>query len=397
MLVKIEQHKRLCVPCYAAIHSVRTAAMVERRSVFFISGYDPRGYRFYRNLFFRESRKQAEVAGYGIETENISRNHWRIEFCEEEKKTVTDYHFLDYTDLILSEWSRNELALFRDFIGFYSNMLLTPMGWRCMKHNPPSVIAASYPIMVSAILFLLLAVLITLIFSFSPLSVLLNAGIVVGVFMLLIIAGRMIDKKLNHYWILRSIAFLGADRYESNPLFEKNMQSFLDSIEQSVDEEKPDEVLIIGHSVGSALAIEVAHELLERNSPIRNVCLITLGACYHYKATNRKSVRFRGIVDRLMEQNQIDWIDIAAYADGASVCQVHPKIALSGREPEKFPALPRLYHSRFFKCFSAEGYQELKKDPLRLHFQYLRATEHEGPYDYFRMVSGYRFINEIYS
>ena len=52
------------------------------------------------------------------------------------------------------------------------------------------------------------------------------------------------------------------------------------------------------------------------------------------------------------------------------------------------PHRPRLVTARFFRMFHSGTYRKLRRDKLRLHFQYLMAYEIPADYDYFRITAG---------
>ena len=73
---------------------------VKKRAVFYISGYDLRGARYYHNLYTKEASKQSEIKDYSIKTSSRKKvtpveYKWDVEFTKGKDVTSTEYHYLD--------------------------------------------------------------------------------------------------------------------------------------------------------------------------------------------------------------------------------------------------------------------------------------------------------------
>src|SRR5690606_12122164 len=86
----------------------------------------------------------------------------------------------------------------------------------------------------------------------------------------------------------------------------------------------------------------------------------------------------------LAEESALRWLDMTARADALCFAQANPLeasgIAAAGR--------PVAQAVRPFRMFDARTYARLKRNKLRLHFQYLMASDLPNEYDYFRMTAG---------
>jgi hypothetical protein len=56
-------------------------------------------------------------------------------------------------------------------------------------------------------------------------------------------------------------------------------------------------------------------------------------------------------------------------------------------------SFPKMKIVRFFHLFHPKAYSLIKRNKLRIHFQYLMATELIGNYDYFTMTAGSLSLN----
>ena len=82
---------------------------LKSRTVFYLSGFDPNGARWYQKLYREEARKQAQVSGMKLDVGRwqdagahcIS---WEIGAEENGQKTETRYNFLCWDDIVRSHW-----------------------------------------------------------------------------------------------------------------------------------------------------------------------------------------------------------------------------------------------------------------------------------------------------
>ena len=99
---------------------------IKNREVFYLSGYDPRGARYYHGLYKKESAKQAKVDDVKIVVSSRKRSSkhqqsWQVEYISKEQSTQNNYHFLECDDIIRKRWNSTLLSLFLDFF-FYEKL-----------------------------------------------------------------------------------------------------------------------------------------------------------------------------------------------------------------------------------------------------------------------------------
>jgi len=147
-------------------------------------------------------------------------------------------------------------------------------------------------------------------------------------------------------------------------------------------------VILIGHSVGSILAVSVLARVLGKSAENRipNMTFVTLGQCIPLISLIPGAASFRLDLKTLAEYPDVPWLDMAARADALCFSQVNP-VEFSGIDS---PGVkwPKMQVVRPFKMFSPEKYKRLKRNKLRLHFQYLMSSELQTDYDYFLMTAG---------
>ena len=376
---------------------------VRKRAVFYLSGYDPRGARHYHELYRNESAKQGELAGYASKVGARRRTcknvvAWDITFQKDGAEEVeTQYHFLDYSEVIRKSWRSFEL-------GLYKEMLVSYLGigriywdqWKagnlrpCWKYSWPITLAATLPFFIILILLMISLLLGWLVYAVVPASEVIRGSAAVLTFILAVLYGRVLDKKLNQYWLLRSLSFIGFEKYMGVDGAGDLWDDFADVVYQATQHDQFDEVLLVGHSVGSVIGVEILGRLLEKHPDLvaGKLSFMTVGGIVQFPAGDPKSKSFQKKVVDLCSQSKIDWVDLGARTDGACFSCVHPFSVMSEQAHKEVPDLPRLFPVKFFESFSAQGYKELKKDRRNFHFQYLQASELGCGFDYFLYVSG---------
>src|SRR5262245_41523968 len=112
---------------------------IKRRHAFFISGYDPRGGRFYYKLYKDEALKKSRLNGLDIRVGPRERGspvetRWKVSAADEAGTVETTYHFLIWDDLVRARWARSILGVYGDifrafwpllFNGVFLHMLVT--------------------------------------------------------------------------------------------------------------------------------------------------------------------------------------------------------------------------------------------------------------------------------
>ena len=91
---------------------------VRSRRVHYISGFDPRGARFYHRLYRTEAAKQSAHSGASHRVSARERltptvSAWKIQSQWAEQTVETDYHFMEWTDLIRQHWDERLRLLLR--------------------------------------------------------------------------------------------------------------------------------------------------------------------------------------------------------------------------------------------------------------------------------------------
>lgn len=371
-----------------------------RRHVFYISGFDPRGPAYYHTLYRDESRKQSLVNGLQIECGPRRRiSDLETAWTVTSREADVEYSFLRYDDLMRARWSRTNASVLRDVAHYVWLLLNRGVFHKVLMTSWPTFVTMSYP--PTLVLGALILVIVCAAFGWflgGPLLAAITFAIMAGA--LLFLRSRL-EGQTNAFWLSRILSFIADQGSGEVPQFEERIDRFAERILACLLEEKPDEVLIVGHSVGSQLAVSAAARLEVRldgkRPPGTALSLLTLGHTIPLQALQRGAKKFRDELQLVNQAEEIDWIDVSAAIDSACFPLCDPITASGLRQSNPAVPKPKLVSARFPKLFTPESYAKLRRDFSRAHFQYLLSSEKAGDYDYFLITAGNKLLAERYA
>lgn len=377
--------------------ATRGEAAVRRRALFYISGYDPRGPAHYHRLYREEAAKQSAVNGLAVDVgprRKISEveSSWNLQTAN----TATDYAFLRYDDLMRERWTKTNLAVLRE-IARYS-WLFTRRGLfvRVLRVSWPMFVTIVYaPALVC------LAVIGALAGGFvgqQLFGTIVGLAVSAGVLVALISLRSPLEERITAFWLARILSFIAEQGAESLTELDTRLDRFADRISETLRKGDADEVLIIGHSVGTQLAVSVAARVLALTADIdTTISILTLGQTIPLQSLQPGAHRFRNELRTVSNSERVQWIDVSAAIDSACFPLTDP-VAVSGLpQTPGTDTKPKLISARFPKLFRPESYAKIRRQFQRAHFQYLMAAELPGDYDYFLITAGDRTLAERFS
>ncbi|HUT50278.1 MAG TPA: hypothetical protein VM325_13130 [Alphaproteobacteria bacterium] len=151
------------------------------------------------------------------------------------------------------------------------------------------------------------------------------------------------------------------------------------------------EFLLIGHSAGAILAIEVAGRLIERYGKARlakRLRLVTLGGAWAFLAAHNgpRAIKHRAYVASLLSTPLIEWADVVAWEDVLSVPDSMNRMGrILRQDPPQFHKF--WFLSPQYPLILSHWY--LRRHTLNfvvMHFQYLLTPHLPGRYNYLNFI-----------
>ena len=373
---------------------------VRRRLVLYIPGYDPVPPRRYRELYRRQSAKQAAISGFEMALRpklGSGRFGWRAEAVIDGQTVRTDFEILPWSDLVRSSMAQGIVATYRQLLSTVWIYVASGTFWRLARLRKGPVLAALYPIVMLMLQLALALVLGAGVAAgfwglvspwLAPLG-----GLAVGLVLLLF---RREDGRIFAYYLMHDFAFSAQAKGAYPAALEARLAVFARAVAEGLQRDV-DEVLVVGHSSGAYLAVSVLADVL-RASPLSPdgpaLNFLSLGQVVPMVSFLPNAVRLRGDLQYLAGCDQLSWVDVTALGDVCAFALCDP-VAVTGVSPVP-QYWPIVFSAAFSQTLAPARWRRIRWRFLRVHFQYMCAFDSPNDYDYFQITAGPLTLRQRY-
>ena len=377
-------------------------APVRRRHVFYIPGYDPRSPRIYFLMFKREFAKWGALNGVraqlarkkGGEVEGLSA--WSMRADSADGAVEIELDFLAWHDLAEREFAMHPLRRALSALEVFFASLVSGSFFAMARWNWKFGLFAAYPWAMAALYVIAALLWATLCLAagarFGPIGWVAGAAAAAaglyGWWRLI----RRWEPKLYVFYLLNDWIWTGNHRRGRDAAAEGRFERFAEAVAEVARGGRADEILLVGHSSGSFVAAIVAARALELAPELGvagpRLALLTIGANTIVSAAGGPDNPGRRAIAALLPEPRVRWIEYFAPQDVMSFPRLDYrrayKVDLKGR-----PQVNPVHRSaRFREIYAPETYKKLLWRFFELHFQFLRANDTPGEYDFYRMLAG---------
>ncbi len=376
------------------------AAPIRRRHVIYVEGYDPQGAEGYYGLFDRGFKRFLKIwplaARLGeLQLESQEFAHWTIEASGPNWRVFTRYDFLRQEHIIranMAEPLRRQIAraLAWAFDYLVSGAILR-------------VLRASWEFGLALIHFQLLLIwwlalsvaggwLVALALTRDlglpgALSGLVGVVAALAIFFALRpLANRWFVVQINSHW-----PYLCEFARGEATCFDDPIEACARRVVAAVRANEADEIIVLAHSGGCALAPAVITRALELDPDVGRrgppLVLLTLGSIAPGAALHPKAVRLRAAFARVAVEPSVRWIDSQSRKDVLNFWDFDPVDGI-GVHVGGARCNPLVWKVRFRDMLSPALYRRIHFNFFRLHYQFIMANDRRAPYDYFMLVCG---------
>jgi hypothetical protein len=375
---------------------------IKRRLIVYVQGYDPRGLAEYYRMFRREYRRTCELYGLSGKigrAENDPERFittWDATTAGDGWQVETRYMFLRWEDIIRKDFAR---PVRWKIVNMYRSYMLSLLGGvvlRLQRAHWRFGLFTLYPFLLMSLWVLLGAVagvLATklLIALGAPLALAGIAGIATG-----------IGSFSTLLWLTERKTYLlylcddGASTYQfahrRRPDWEERMETFAGYLVDSIRDSAADEVVVVGHSSGSFLAVDVLDRALARDPALGRhgpkVALLTIGANLPIVGFHTQAQWFRDRLRRLAVAPDIAWVDYQSRHDVMNFWPFDP-ISGHGIVLGAERRNPLVVAISFRDLWIPGDFGRRRWRFFKAHFQFLLANERLGAaYDYYLICCG---------
>lgn len=362
---------------------------VRRRLVLYLSGFDPRGVRYYHQLYRAEAGKQAAVAGYAMEVGKRERigDHlyrWTVRQEQADRMVENDYIYCEWDDIVRQFWVKQPARLAWVTLTASWRALRSGVFAKTFQWSWPAGVTATMPAV------LILALLLISI-GFGGIGFWLwrwpGAALGLAAGTALLWGAYRLEQKFNLTWVGRILSFHEREEQSRTHVLDRRRDAFGDYLASRLADRDYDEILVVGHSYGAALAIAVVARALgsaPQDGP--KLSLLTLGQTVMWLAWLPEAQAMRDEIAAVAESDAVDWLDISAPPDGACFALVDPYTAIGDRNAQR--SNPKLLNAKFHEIMPKAEFDRQSRNWMRLHFQYIMATARPADYDFFAITAG---------
>lgn len=370
---------------------------VRRRSVFYVSGFDPQGPGHYHRLFVEQAALQSAVTDYDLEVgprrsprPNVSA--WAVTFKTRDGDVVhNDYQFLRWDDVVREHWPRGRFRLAKVTLATTLRLLINGSWLSMCRVSWVAGLTLALPTAVGLLALSSLVAGAALAWpivrgSTAPWPSVIAALAALGMPLMLPTLWRYGQGD----WLMRSTASLLRHARGQAPEINARVDAWSEVLRESIVKSDSDEVLIVAHSsgcIGAVAALSRALKVIESNEGVsKPLSLLTLGQCMPVLSHQPEAKAFRAALAHLAQFSALTWVDVSAPPDACCFALSDPcaNPYSAGHEA----SLVKRLSPRYAEQIDSLSYRELKRDKFRCHFQYLMAFSSPRHYDFFKWVCG---------
>ncbi len=387
-----------------------SSGTVRRRHVFYISGFDPNGPSRYHRLYVDGAQQQSVSGTATIEVGPRRRaDHdpqtmaWKVKYRPasedgEAAATVeveTDYTFPRWDSIIRAYWWPGNRMQLKDLLQTSWQYLVSGAFGKILAQGWIPFITLFAPFLLLVLMLPGAAAVLgagaALVHAWqtdAPIALPLAAAALMG---LAALAWAYWARRYWHTrWMLRSYAFVGRMGRKPVAELEVRLDAMAVALCQRMQQNRDDEVLVVGHSLGSIMAVSVLARALRRDPQLSRrgpaLGFLTLGHCLPLLSNLPAAQGFRDELAVLTQADGLCWIDFTDPLDHYGFPGIDP-LRAAGLVPSR-PGHPQLRSPGFAAMMAPGPHQVPRMDLHQLHQQYLCASPLPQNYDYFAMTAG---------
>lgn len=368
-----------------------------RRAVFFVAGFDVVGPRFYRLMFKRElAQDSARIQRrFGlVELPHRPPAAWGCSIATSDgpRPVEVEYHVLTPHELVSRSYIRNAATVAWNWLRVVLAYIWHGIAWRTFATSWKTGLVMVYVLAMPLAAYLAGAAAVgTALYWASPAAppaIAILGGFAAGFLTLQLVIAM--DRGAGPNLLLSSMA-VGLDQAAGRlPAFDKIVDDFARFVIERGAAARWDEILVIGHSSGGIMAVDVVARVLDRSdlAARTRLALLTLGSTHGIITFCRHARRQRAAFARVATAPEVVWNEYFTARDFIGLGRRDPiaaaRIELGGNQ-QTGPRIRRLSLSEFY---SRERIRRLRFSFFDRHFDYLKAGDRNSAYSYFRMVCG---------
>jgi hypothetical protein len=372
--------------------------MVGRRHVYHLAGYDPidagaqyRRFARQRDLFQRtwhvdvalSEQERPNGRPFARWTVRARAGNWQVE---------TVHELMLWDDIVRGDSMRPmPLRLFKAALA-YLDFIVTGTMFRYIIANQRYAIFFFIPLVQIALLAAaagLCAVLLTRFLGLTGVAATV-IGVLAGLALFIGLL-RWPGRRWRVAHLLDDWIFARDYLYGRRSDIDARLDDFAAALVARAREGSVDEIVVVGHSLGAMLALDVVDRALSSDPDLGRrgmaICVLTIGATIPKFALHPWARRIHGILARVVAEPAVPWVEYQSRDDTISFYKFDP-VSLRRLSGDRLDGKPVIRRVQLHQMLHPETLARHRNNILRLHYQSVMANEKRASYDYFLMVCG---------
>jgi hypothetical protein len=361
-----------------------TDAVIRKRRVFHVPGYDPALPAAVKRRFMRELKRFEETwSAKASVSESADDQSWRINASGPNWNVETQYRLVAWDDVIAAAgrkpmWTRIPQGLLA-FLDFAANALprYARANWRYAGFF-------LYPFVAFAAL-ATLAVYIGRFAANASGYALIGVAAALATFALL---WQWPGRRIFLHLLFDDWIFSRGYLRHGDPEINAKLDRVARELVEAAHHADTDEIVVVGHSLGAVLAIDLLDRALKLEPALAQkgarIILISVGSSILKVGLHSAAAPFRAAAERVASAPGIFWGDYQAISDIMNFYKRDP-LTVMGLPTRDVP-LVRMVRIRHM--LDPAVYKRIRYRPLRMHLQFVSGNNLRNAYDYFMLVCG---------
>ncbi len=358
---------------------------VRKRAVFFIGGYDPKSPEAFFDRLLREAGRYEQLVEAELEAVAPARTsgHLTIQKFHTSGKdwTVdTDFHFVGLDDIVLKDFDQPLLVRLGRYGVTFADYVFSGSAFAFMKHAWRFSLYFFYPFLM---MLLGLAVSLGLAWLIATSGVAL-AWLTAPVIFLAAIS-TFLQMVAPRYFVLHLMDLWSFSRdfiHRSRKDIDEKLESVANQVAKVCTSGAYDEVLLVGHSTGGALILDVAaraeSQLEARDLGSTKPIVLTVGSTALKIGLHPAAGWFRDKVARLVDNPAWHWLEYQCRNDLINFFNTQPARLMGVGNAAK-PIVGRI---RIRYMLDAKTYSRIRRNFFRVHYQFVFGNNKAYHYDF---------------
>ncbi len=372
--------------------------MVRHRHVYHIAGYDPidagaQYRRFVRQLdvFRRTWNVDASVSELEQDSDQ-SRAWWSVRACAPNWQVEAVHEALLWDDIVRGDFTRPLPVRLFKALRAYLDFIVTGTMFRYIVANQRYAIFFLFPIL-SVVLFAAVGWFFARLLTgfvgldgFNAVALGVPAGLLLFLVLMRWPGRRWRVEQLLDDWVCAHDYIHGG-----RPDIDARLDRFAETLLARAREGGLDEIVLVGHSLGAMLVLDVIVRALARDAGFARrgaaVSVLTIGATIPKFALHPRAQAIRARIARVVAEPSVAWTEYQSRADTISFYKFDP-VSLRRIDDDRLDGKPVIRRVQIHDMLLPETFERCRTHVLRLHYRSVMANDRRAPYDYFLMACG---------